>query len=124
MSLGSVRAFQPARKGDAAESFLPVVVTTRADPTQAFALYGVVDVAALDVTTTKAGAGRDTWVGCSGAKAEVATVDKVTIEEAKIRVDQDGLPVSPRVSALKAKQSCAMRRGVVSMEEFSDIALI
>jgi hypothetical protein len=38
--------------GDAAESLLPVVVPTRAAAAEAIAAHGVVDVAALDVTTT------------------------------------------------------------------------
>jgi hypothetical protein len=46
---------------------------------QAIATYGVVDVAVLDVKTTTARGGCDMWVGASGAKAEVATVDEVTV---------------------------------------------
>jgi hypothetical protein len=45
--------------GDAAESFLPVVMSTRTAPAQAIANHGVVDIAALDVTPTKTSGGRD-----------------------------------------------------------------
>jgi hypothetical protein len=38
------------------------------------ARHGVVDVAVMDVTTTKASGGGDVRVGVSCAKAEVATV--------------------------------------------------
>jgi hypothetical protein len=51
------------------------------------ATRGVVDIAALDVTPTKTSGGGDMWVGASGAKAEVATVDEVAIGEVEIRVD-------------------------------------
>jgi hypothetical protein len=56
--------------GDAAESFLPVVVPMRAAPAQAMAAHGVVDIAALDVMTTKTSGGGDMWVGASSAKAD------------------------------------------------------
>jgi hypothetical protein len=39
-------------------------------------------------------------IGVGGAKAEVATIDVVAIREAEIRVDWDGVQVSPRVPAL------------------------
>jgi hypothetical protein len=52
--------------GDAAESLRPVVVTMRAAAAEAIAAHGVVDVAALEVTTTKASGGGDVWVGASG----------------------------------------------------------
>jgi hypothetical protein len=68
--------------GDAAESLLPVVVPTRAAPAQAIAAHGVVDIAALDVMTTKASGGGDVRVGASGAESKVAAVDEVTIGEA------------------------------------------
>jgi hypothetical protein len=64
----------------------------------------VVYVATLDVTTAKAGFGGDVWVGYSGAKAEMATVDEVTIGEAEIGVDRDGFQVSPGVLALDTEQ--------------------
>jgi hypothetical protein len=38
---------------DAAESFFPVVMSTRAAPAQAIATYGVVNIAALDATPAK-----------------------------------------------------------------------
>jgi hypothetical protein len=54
---GSVTGFRmrnTARTGgDAAESFLPVVMSTQAAPAQAIATHAVVDIAALDVTVTK-----------------------------------------------------------------------
>jgi hypothetical protein len=60
-----------ARAGrDAAESLLLVVVPTRATAAEAIAAHGVVDVAALDETTTKASGGGDVRVGASCAKAE------------------------------------------------------
>jgi hypothetical protein len=109
--------------GDAAESLLPVVVPTRATAAQAIAAHGVVDVAALDVTTTKASGGGDVRVGASCAKAEVATVDEVAVGEAEIRVDRDGVQVSPSVTALETEQTCAMRWGVAGLEEFCSRAL-
>jgi hypothetical protein len=48
---------------------------TRVALAQAIATHGMVDVAALQVATAKAGGGGDMWVGHSGANAEVATVD-------------------------------------------------
>jgi hypothetical protein len=47
----------------------------------------VVDVAALDVTSTKARGGEDVRVGASCAKAEVATIDEVAVGEEEIRGD-------------------------------------
>jgi hypothetical protein len=48
--------------GDAAESLLSMVVPTRAAAAQAIAAHGVVDIAALDETTTKARwRGREGW---------------------------------------------------------------
>jgi hypothetical protein len=77
-----------ARAGrDAIESLLPVVVPTRAAPAQVIAAHGVVDVAALDVASTKASCGGDMRVGASCAKSKVATVDEVAIGEAEMRVD-------------------------------------
>jgi hypothetical protein len=104
--------------GDAAESLLPVVVPTRAAPAQAIAAHGVVDVAALDVATTKASCGGDVRVGASCASSKVATVDEVAIGEAEIRGDRDGVQVKPSVPALETEQARAMRWGVASVEEF------
>jgi hypothetical protein len=59
---------------------------TRAAAAEAIAAHGVVDVTALDVSTTKASGGRDVWVGASGAKAEVATVDEVAVGEPRFGV--------------------------------------
>jgi hypothetical protein len=83
----------------------------------------VVDVAALDVTTTKASGGGDVWVGASGAMAEVATVDEVTVGEAEIRGDRDGVQVSPRVPALETEQARTMPWGFAGSEEFCSRAL-
>jgi hypothetical protein len=110
--------------GDAAESFLPVVKLTRAAPAQAIATHGVVDIAGLDVTSTKTSSGRDMWVGASSAKAEMATVDEVAIGEPQIRVDRDGVQVSPHVPALETEQACAMRLEVPRVEYFCGGALI
>jgi hypothetical protein len=113
-----------ARSGrDAAESLLPVVVPTRAAPAHAIAAHGVVDVAALDVATTKANRGGDVRVGASCAKLKVATVDEVAIGEAEIRGDRDGFQVSASVPALETEQARAMRWGVASVEEFCSRAL-
>jgi hypothetical protein len=109
---------------DAAESFLPVVMWTQAAPAQAIATHGVVHIAALDVTPTKTSGDRDMWVGSSSAKAEMATIDEVAIGEAEVRVDRDGVQVSPRVPALETEQPCVMRLGVPSVEEFCGGALI
>jgi hypothetical protein len=48
--------------GDAADSLLPVVVPMQAAAAEAIAAHGMVDVAALDVTTTKASGGEDVRV--------------------------------------------------------------
>jgi hypothetical protein len=109
--------------GDAAESLLPVVVPTGAAPAEAIAAHGVADVASLDVTTTKASGGGDVRVGAGCAKADVATVDEVTVGEAEIRGDRDGVQVGPCVPALETKQPRAMRWGVAGVEEFCSRAL-
>jgi hypothetical protein len=57
---------------DAAESFFPVIVSTRAASAQAIATHGVVDINALDVTLTKTSGGGDMWVDAHGSRAEVA----------------------------------------------------
>jgi hypothetical protein len=67
--------------GDAAESFLPEVMSTRAAPAQTIATHRVVDIAALNVTLTKTSGSRYMWAGASCAKAELVTVDEVTIGE-------------------------------------------
>jgi hypothetical protein len=100
--------------GDAAESLLPVVVPTQAVPAQATAPLGVVDVAALDVTTTKASGGGDVRVGASGAESKVAAVVEVTIGEALIRGYRDSLQVSPSVPALETEQARAVQWGLAS----------
>jgi hypothetical protein len=74
---------------------------TRTAAAEAIAAHGVVDVAALDVTTTKASGGGDVRVGASCAKAEVATVDEVGVGEPEIGGDRDGVQVSPRVPELE-----------------------
>jgi hypothetical protein len=106
-----------------AESLLPVVVPTRAAAAEAIAAHGVVGVAALDVTTTKASGGGDVRVGASCAKPQVATVDEVAVGEAEIRGDRDGFQVSPSVPALETEQVRAMRWGVAGSEEFCGRAL-
>jgi hypothetical protein len=70
--------------GDAAESLLPVVVPTRAAATEVIAAYGVVDVADLDGTPTKASGGGYVRDGANCAKAVVATVDEVFLRETEI----------------------------------------
>jgi hypothetical protein len=109
--------------GDAAESLLPVVMPTRAAAAEAIATHGVVDAAALDVTTTKASGGGDVRVGASCAKAEVAFIDEVAVGEAEIRSDRDGVQVSPSVPALETEQARVMRWGVAGSEEFCSRAL-
>jgi hypothetical protein len=97
-----------ARAGrDVAESVLPVVMPTRAAAAQVIAAHGAINVSALDVTTTKASGGGDMRVGASCAKGEVATVDEVTVGEAEIRGDRDGVQVSPGV-VLETEQVRAM----------------
>jgi hypothetical protein len=78
----------------------------RAAPTQAIATHGAVNVAALDQTTTKAGGDGDMRVGASSAKAEVATIDEVAVRDAEIRLDWEGVQVSPRVPALDSDVQC------------------
>jgi hypothetical protein len=62
--------------GDAAGSFLPVVVPTRAAPAQAIATHDVVHIAALEMTTTKTSGCGAMGVGASRTETEVATVDE------------------------------------------------
>jgi hypothetical protein len=50
-----------------------------AAPAQEIATDGMVDIAAVDLMTAKAGGGGDMWVGANGTKAEVATSDAVAI---------------------------------------------
>jgi hypothetical protein len=98
-----------ARSGrDAAESLLPGVVPTQAALAQAIAAHGVVDVAALDVATTKASCGGDVRVCASCAKSKVATVDEVAMGETHMRGDRDGVQISPSTPALQTEQVCAM----------------
>jgi hypothetical protein len=54
-----------------------VIVPTRVAPAEAITSHSVVDAPALDVMIAKAGGG-GMWVGASGAKLEVATIDAVT----------------------------------------------
>jgi hypothetical protein len=86
--------------------------------------YGVVDVAALGVITTKAGGGWDIWVHTSGCKVEVADVDGATITEAEIRVDWNGVHVSPRVPELEIEQPSMLPWEVASFARLSGEALI
>jgi hypothetical protein len=90
-----VRARITARTGgDAADGFLPVLMSRQAASAQAIAAQGVVDVAALDVTPTKASGGGDTRVSASSAEAEEAFVDEVSVGEAELQVDRDGVQCS------------------------------
>jgi hypothetical protein len=101
---GSVTGFHSCLQhagGDAAESLLLVVVPTRAAAAEEIAAYGVVDVAALDLTTTKESVVEDVRVLACCAKEEVATVDEVAVGEAEIRGDRDDVQVSPSVPALE-----------------------
>jgi hypothetical protein len=88
--------------GDAAESFLPVVMSNAGCCRSG-------DIASQDVTATKTSCGRDMWVDASSTKAEVATVDEVPFREAEIRVDWDSVQVSPCMPALKTEQACALQ---------------
>jgi hypothetical protein len=65
----------------------------------------VVNVAALDFTTTQEGGGGDVWIGARWGKAEVATVDEVAVRETEIRGVGDDVQVSPSVPALATQQS-------------------
>jgi hypothetical protein len=109
--------------GDAAESFLPVVVPTQSAPAEAIATHGVVDVAALDVKTTKASGSGYMRIGAGCAKAVVATIHEVAIREAEVRVDWDGFQVSPLVPALETEQARVMQWGVARVEEICSGAL-
>jgi hypothetical protein len=81
-----------------------------------------VDVAALDVTTAKAGVGGDMWGGARRAKAEVPAVHEVITREVDIWVGRDeGLS---SVLVLETEQLRAMQGGVRRMDEFSGRALI
>jgi hypothetical protein len=55
----------------------------------------VIDIAALDVMPTKASGGGDMWVSASSVNAEVATSDVIALEASEIRVDGDGVQVTP-----------------------------
>jgi hypothetical protein len=68
----------------------------------------MVDVAALDVTTSKASGAGDVRVGASCAKSEVATVEAVAVGEMEIRGDRDSVQETPRVLALETEQARAM----------------
>jgi hypothetical protein len=73
-----------------------VVVLMQVAPAQAIAAHGVVDIAALDVTTAKAGGGGDMWVGASGGchfKSEMATVDE-DIREAEVWCDREDVQIA------------------------------
>jgi hypothetical protein len=74
------------------------------------------------VTTTKASGGGKIR-GASCAKAEVATIDEVAVGEAEKWGDQDGVQVSPSVTALETEQARATRWGVAGLEEFCNRAL-
>jgi hypothetical protein len=82
------------RNGDAAESFLTVVVPMRAAPAQAIAFHGMVDDTALDVITTETGGSGGMWVRASSVRAQLATGDEVAVREAQIRVDRYGIQVN------------------------------
>jgi hypothetical protein len=123
-SVKGLRLGNVARAGrDAAESLLLVVVPTQAAATEAIAAHGVVDIAALDATTTKASGG-DVRVGSSCTKAQVATVDEVAVGGAEIQGDRDGVQMSPCMPALETEQAHTMRQGVVGSEEFCSRTLI
>jgi hypothetical protein len=83
---GLRRRIAPRAGRDAAESLLPMVMPTRAAAAEAIAAHDVVEVAALDVTTTKASGGGDVRVAASCTKAEVTAVEEVAVREAEIRV--------------------------------------
>jgi hypothetical protein len=87
--VSSVREFQPARR-DATEIFLQVALPAWTASTQAIAT-GLVDVAAVDVMTAKAAGGGEMWVGASGVKVEVGTIDGVTMRDAEVLVGWDGV---------------------------------
>jgi hypothetical protein len=86
VSIDKVRKLYPGRCAPPVQRLLPVIVLTRASAAEAIADHGVVDVAALDVTSTKAGGGGDMRVGASCAMAEVETVDKSPSERQRYRV--------------------------------------
>jgi hypothetical protein len=100
-----------------------MVMSTRAAATQVIATHGVADIAALDVRLTNLSVGRDMRVGASSAMAQMATVDTVAVGETEMRVDRDGVQVSPCVPALKTEQACLLRWGVACVEEFCGRAL-
>jgi hypothetical protein len=109
--------------GDAADSFLPVVMSTRAASASANGTHGVVDIAALEVKHRKTRGGRDIWVGARSAKAEKSTVDEVAIGVADVRVGRDD-KVRARVPALEIEQACVMRLRVPSVDKFGGGELI
>jgi hypothetical protein len=67
---------------NAANGSLPLAVATKAASAQAIATDGVVNIAALDVTKTKASGVGEMQVGASCAKAVVAAVDEVAVRQA------------------------------------------
>jgi hypothetical protein len=84
-----------------------VVVPMRAAPAQTIASHVVVDVASLDVRSTKAGRGWDMLAGASGAKEEAATVDEVAIREAEMRLTET---VSRQVPACRRWRVSSLAR--------------
>jgi hypothetical protein len=63
---------------------------------QAIAAHGLADIAALAVTSAKAGGGGNMWIAASGITADVATVDEGTMREAEIWVGRNSVQVQPR----------------------------
>jgi hypothetical protein len=55
-------------------------------------------------------------MGASGAKAQVAIVDEVTIRDAEIWVVRNSIQACPVVPALETEPCCVMRWGVARME--------
>jgi hypothetical protein len=93
---GSVTGLSMHR--DAPGRLLPVIMPAGVAPAQAIETHCGMDVAALDVTTAKAGGCLGMWVGASVAEAEGATVDEAAIREAEIPGDRDG-PGTPRCAS-------------------------
>jgi hypothetical protein len=83
------------------------------------AIHDMGDVAPLFVMTTRSGGGRDMRSGGSQVKANVASVDKVAVRVAQLRVHWYQDWVSPHVPAPVTEAMCALLSGFACVETFA-----
>jgi hypothetical protein len=101
-----------------------VALCTQAASAAAIATYGMVDIAALHVTTTRASGSGDMQVGANCAEVEVKASPKVAVREAQIRVNWDSVQVSSGVQALKFEHVRTMPWRVERMQKVCSRVLI